>query len=161
MLTMAEVTTLRVPIDSELGRMGVAIMDDYGDKRIMQESLDIYRGTYRNLDRQESPLVMYVAICNGHVAGMTAGVCQDGLLHNSVTVVDPNFRRRGIATRLIKEKAILINKLWPHVEITSRVAQDNVGSVQSLLAAGFVVVSEGRFTKKNGEEASYFMFRYN
>jgi RimJ/RimL family protein N-acetyltransferase len=157
---MAEIFTMRVPIDSPLGKMGIETMNDWCDGHIMQESLDIFRDLWKQLDLLESPIIMIVAICNGHVVGMSGGIIQNGQLNNSIIVVNQKFRRRGIGTKMLRSKAETIASLWPNVNIISRVSQDNAGSIQTCLKAGFRVIEEGNFTKKNGDPASYFIFKY-
>lgn len=156
----AHVYYLRVPIDSPLGNEGVRIMNDNADGRIMQESLDLIRENWRNLDSFKTPVIMILAIINGRIIGMSSGAIDNGNLNNSITVVSSKFRGMGIGSSLMKEKAEQIKELFPFSNIVTRVAQDNAGSITALLNAGYIAEREGKFKKKNGTEGRYFVFRY-
>src|SRR5690606_10543907 len=80
------VNIIFAPIKSMIVQHATILMSNNSDKRITQESLDLYRNDWKiKVDGINDRLLMWAAIYNGEVVGMTACVVRVGKTTKSVT----------------------------------------------------------------------------
>lgn len=127
---------LDVPMDSTLGRAAVELIDEYHDRRLCQDSLDLYRGNWRYVVDTVDTLIMLVAISAGNVVGVSACLLKNGQTLNSITVVRKSCRRMGIGSQLMQYKAELVSALAPDVYMDTRVSTSNDFSIKACQRAG-------------------------
>ncbi len=146
---------LRVPLESQMGAAAIKLLNDFHDKHICQDSLDLYRETYKTLlDNTKDEIYLMVAIYAGNIIGMSAAVVKDNEMHNSITVVSEIHRQFGIASSLMKNKIDAIKARYPHAQITTKVSKTNEPSLKACIKAGLKQISEG-IDKRKEKEVAY------
>lgn len=96
--------------------------------------------------RQEFFAGPVLKICepeNGRIIASIRAHEENGTLHLAKLVVHPDFRRRGLASLLLRE----IQTRVPHRRIELFTRADNAGNVALYLAAGFRIFAEKDFTE--------------
>ena len=96
--------------------------------------------------RQEFFAGPVLKICepeNGRIIASIRAHEENGTLHLAKLIVHPEFRRRGLASRLLRE----IQTRIPHRRIELFTRADNAGNVALYLSAGFRIFLEKDFTE--------------
>lgn len=150
-------TVIRVPISSYLADRAITeIMDNHHNKRICQDSLDLYRGAWKfKVNTLEDDIIVFVAILNGDVVGLSAAVIQANNMYNSITVVADACRNIGIGSSLTRAKITEIKRRHPMATLSTKIAKDNSASIKACERAGLKVKEEGVDKKDDKREVPY------
>lgn len=146
---------LRVPLESQMGVAAIKLLNDFHDKHICQDSLDLYREDYKTLlDTTTDEVFLMVAVYAGNIIGMSAAVVKDNEMFNSITVTSEVHRKYGVGSVLMKNKLEAIKSRYPGALITTKVAKTNEASMKACLKAGLRQINEG-VDKKQDREVAY------
>ena len=117
----------------------IEFIHTYGDHHITQEAFSYYQDP-------NSPGILILAYEDEHLVGLSGSKIGEGnVISYSITVVHPEYRNRGIGTKLLRQKMSCLDG-----EYRSIVAADNVASRRICEKAGLVVTSSACRKRRDG-----------
>lgn len=136
------------------------VLNQGHDKRIRQSILDFYRNDWKvfnNRKKSGGEILFLIAIGDSLPVGISACAIprKDNKVWNSMTVVHPENRRKGIGRMLLKAKLDSISDDYPNHVLKTFVSKKNEPSLKLCVSSGLHIVGEG-FRKREGKESTEF-----